>query len=37
VIAAIDQRDPHICVAQRLGGGETTKAAADDHDVRKHG
>ena len=33
VIAAVHQRDVHGLPAQRLGGRETSEAAADDHDL----
>jgi hypothetical protein len=33
VVLAVDQGDADRLAAQRLGGGETAEAAADDHDM----
>jgi len=34
MIATIDQRNADVRIAQRPGGGEPAKAAADDDNVR---
>ena len=35
MVAAIDQRDPHLFTGESTRGGQTAEAAADDHHMRK--
>ena len=36
MVAAVDERDPHVRTAQRTSRVEAAEAATDDHDVLKH-